>query len=144
MDFLFQYQSKTHVFTDHRNLFFVFAPLALEPVLGRHVVSKVQRWALFLSRFAYVVEHIEGNSNVCADMLTRWTRGYRRDRSDRLKVCSMLLKESKQMVPSSDGFVWPDLDVIRKSQRLPSKRPKNVQFDKEDQIWKDDNRIWIP
>ena len=60
---------KAHVFTDHRNLLFVFAPLALEPALGRHVVSKVQRWALFLSKYTYVIEHIDGDDNVFADIL---------------------------------------------------------------------------
>ena len=67
------------MFTDHRNLLFVYALLAFEPALGRHVVSKVQRWALFLSRFDYVIEHIPGYCNVFADMLTQWAKGYRID-----------------------------------------------------------------
>lgn len=31
------------------------------------------RWALKLSAFKYVVEHIPGEKNVWADMVTRWT-----------------------------------------------------------------------
>ena len=42
LDYLLTSGRQAHVFTDHRNLLFVFAPLALEPALGRHVVSKVQ------------------------------------------------------------------------------------------------------
>lgn len=144
MDFLFQCQRRTHVFTDHRNLLFVFAPLAMEPVLGRHVVSKVQRWALFISRFAYVIEHIEGKSNICADMLTRWTRNYRSDRSERQMICSMLLTEAEQVVPSPDDFIWPRLDTIRASQKLRSQRPHGLLFDKSNQLWKYNGRIWIP
>lgn len=49
VDYLFMNGDPVHVFSDHRNLMFVFAPLAIEPALGRHVVSKVQRGALFLS-----------------------------------------------------------------------------------------------
>ena len=41
LDYLFYHDHPVHVFTDHRNLLFVFAPLALEPALGRRVVNKV-------------------------------------------------------------------------------------------------------
>lgn len=47
-DYLLLKESNTHVFTDHRNLLFVFNPEVLQPALGRHIVSKVQRWALYL------------------------------------------------------------------------------------------------
>lgn len=40
MDFPFMASSNNHVFTDHRNLLSFFAPLALEPALGRHIVTK--------------------------------------------------------------------------------------------------------
>ena len=58
LDYLLMSGRPAHVFTDHRNIFVVFAPLVLEPALGRPVMSKVQRWALFLSKYAYVIEHI--------------------------------------------------------------------------------------
>ncbi len=61
MDYLLLGQQRTQVFTDHRNLLFIFAPLALEPALRRHVVSKVQRWALYLARFSYDIEHFRGD-----------------------------------------------------------------------------------
>ena len=77
VDYLFLNGQETHVFTDHRSLMFVYAPTALEPALGRHVVCKVQRWALYLSRFDYILEQIEGKDNIFADILTRWTRDYR-------------------------------------------------------------------
>ena len=88
LDYLFLRERPPHVFTDHPNLLFVFAPLALEPALGRHVVSEVQRWALFLSRFDYFIEHISGTANVFADILTRWVGRYRRETSMR-SVCSL-------------------------------------------------------
>ena len=75
LDYLLMSGRPAHVFNDHRNLLFVFAPLALEPALGRQVVSKVQRWALFWSKYNYVTEHIDGDDNVFADILTRWTTG---------------------------------------------------------------------
>ena len=96
LDYLLMSGRPAHVFTDHRNFLFVFAPLALEPALGWHVVSKVQRWALFLSKFTYVVEHIDGNNNVFADILTMWTRGYRYE-GYKLKTICILLVESAQI-----------------------------------------------
>lgn len=80
LDYLQLGAQPAHVYTDHCNLMFVFAPVALEPTLGRHIVSKEQRWALYLSRFPFAVENVSGKSNVFADILTRWTGGYRRER----------------------------------------------------------------
>lgn len=81
-----------HVFTYHRNLLFVFAPLALEPALGRHIASKAQQEALYLSKFNYAIEHIRGDENVRADILTWRTRGCR---SEKALLCSILLEEAE-------------------------------------------------
>ncbi len=61
-----------HVFSDHRNLLFAFAPLVVVPGLRRHTVGKVLRWDLSLSKCPYVIEHIEGERNVLPIILTRW------------------------------------------------------------------------
>lgn len=61
----------------HRNLLFVYNPTAMQPALGRHILTKVQCWALYLARFMYTIEHIEGERNVMADIMTRWFAGYR-------------------------------------------------------------------
>ena len=104
MDYLLQSNGPAHIFTDHRNLLFVFAPRALEPALGRHIVSKVQRWALYLSRFSYIIEHIRGEDNACADMLTRWTRGHRANQAP-VMLSSLVLSDAEQMVPRPDELV---------------------------------------
>ena len=101
LDYILMGSQPTHIYTDHRNLLFVFAPLALEPALGRHIVSKVQRWALFLSRFPYVIEHIEGKSNIFADILTRWTKGYRKQCKS-MKTLFRLIESSSQIIPAAD------------------------------------------
>lgn len=93
LNYLMMSEQPVHVFTDHRNLHFVFAPLVMLPNAGNHVVSKVQRWAMFLSRFSFSIEHIEGHRNVFADILTRWGRGYRTEREPitTAKVCSLVM-----------------------------------------------------
>ena len=144
VDYLMQTQKSVRVFTDHRNLLFVFAPLALEPALGRHIVSKVQRWALYLSRFSYVIEHVAGPKNVAADMLTRWAKGYRRDRSERPAVCSMTLAEAKQLVPRPDEIQWPQMAAIQASQSASPDRPDCLQYDNAESVWKKGEAMWIP
>lgn len=48
-----------HVFTDHRNLRYVFVPIAIRPKSPGRVLSKVHRWAIDMSRFEFVTDHIE-------------------------------------------------------------------------------------
>lgn len=60
--------------TDHRNLPYVLAPLALRAKSLRHVLSKAHRWAIHLSRFEFVIDRIEGINNVFADALTDWSK----------------------------------------------------------------------
>eukprot|EP00171_Calliarthron_tuberculosum_P013494 IDg13494t1 len=98
MDYLLLGKRRTHVFNDHRNLLFIFAHLALEPALGRHVISKVQRWALYFSRFSYAIEHISGIENVFADLPTRLGRGYRNDRQSS-RVRSLVVQQNDQIIP---------------------------------------------
>ena len=117
LDYLLLGMDDAHIFTDHRNLLFVFAPLVVEPKLRRHIVSKVQRWALFLSTFPYVIEHIRGEDNVCADMLTRWCRGYRRvdARKKTERVCALVLTDTEPTRTDSEEL--PSLAAIRQAQQ---------------------------
>jgi hypothetical protein len=58
------------VHTDHRNLRFVFSP---EPVAAdgrKH--ERLEYWAVTLHAFHFLIRHIPGELNVCADMLSRW------------------------------------------------------------------------
>ena len=59
----------------------MYSPLTFDPGLGRHNLSKVQRWGLFLARFEYIIEHVDSEKNIIADMMTRWFKGYRSKRS---------------------------------------------------------------
>lgn len=81
-----------HAFTDHRNVLYVFSPLSIEHFLGRHIVSKVQRWSLFLSTLDYTIENVDGSKNVFADFLTSLAGGYRSEIILTSCVFSMVLK----------------------------------------------------
>lgn len=60
------------LFTDHKNILYMLSPSRFDTNVARHIVHKTQRWALRLAEFSYTVEHIPGESNLWADMLTRW------------------------------------------------------------------------
>ena len=60
LDYILMSCKPPHVYTDGANLPFVFAPLTLEPALGRLVVCTVQRWALYFSKFPDVIQRFKG------------------------------------------------------------------------------------
>ena len=143
LDYLLMSSKPCHVFTDHRNLLFVFAPLSLEPALGRHIVSKVQRWALYLSRFPYIIEHVSGTANVFADILTRWTRGYRRN-THTLRSVNSIVNLNNQIVPPADGIVWPSWNLIRQSQQSSQHILNTAKLNEETKLYEVNNCTWIP
>ena len=143
LDYILLTQEQSHVYTDHRNLHVVFAPLALEPALGRHIFSKVQLWALYLSQFPYVIEHIVGEQNVIADMLTRWCRGYRRVEAKHSKhqICASHTAGNAQK-DQSDVRDWPSLERIKAEQLKSAPPRKDIAMD-EDGFWRNNGAIWI-
>ena len=98
LDYMLIGHARVHVFTDQISSN-IFATLALEPALGKQIVSKLQRWTLFLSKFNYVIEHINGTDIACADNLTRRVRGYRNEKN---LLCSLVLEEADQLIQSAD------------------------------------------
>ena len=60
------------IFTDDRNLTYIFNPAGAVSVVAKPQADRLERWAMILRCFFYqVVYHIEGESNVWADMLPR-------------------------------------------------------------------------
>ena len=140
LDYLLMAAEDTHVFTDHRNLLFIFNPRVINPTIAQHAVSKVQRWALYLSQYQYSIEHIPGPSNEMADMLTRWTKGYRQ-----VSKKSRIQLEDYDIVPSSADpeFVWPSLeDVAQSQENYRSDAPKNSTV--SNGILYANGKLWIP
>lgn len=145
MDYLLLVEENTHVFTDHRNLLFVYNPEALEPALGRHVVTKVQRWALYLSRFSYTIEHIVGTRNTMADVMTRWLNGYRGRPMAAKRISHLIMDRDLVETPLGDKFIWPSDEMIRKSQEASrSRKPQAVTENLGRGLMTADGKIWIP
>lgn len=60
------------IFTDHRNLAFIFAPASVSAAANRVAADRIQRWILIMSGFNYSINYIPGTANAAADMLSRW------------------------------------------------------------------------
>lgn len=59
-------------FTEHENILYMTSPTCFQSNVPRHIAEKLQRWAIRLSEFIFLVEHILGENNTWSDMLTRW------------------------------------------------------------------------
>ena len=116
-----------HIYTDHRNLVFLFDPFLFSENLKRHNLDKIQRWALRLSGLRYTIQHISGDDNVWADLLTRWGA----PKQTPARAFSVRLYQSKTVTDppagsfcytssgphlrdlASETFVWPSESEIK-------------------------------
>lgn len=116
-----------NVFTDHRNLLYLFAPLALRPNSPRHVLSKVHRWAIHLSQIEFFIDHIENANKVFADILTRWPKEYRVALTQRFDALYM------GIVPSAHGMEAIAVEGIISEQQ---------KHHSSDKVQKDDDEVY--
>ena len=149
------------MYCDHRNLIHVFAPSS---EAKKHVKGKLLRWSMKLMEYRYSIEHIDGVSNVWADMVSRWggqaqvtPTALKRVslRSDRVDdgaaedgTADRDEAQPRPMItvrPFRDGvFTWPTVDEIRTSQyQYKEDQPKDCVLNASG-LWCRDSRVWIP
>ncbi|KAE9289660.1 hypothetical protein PF008_g25832 [Phytophthora fragariae] len=136
------------LYTDHRNLVYIFDPYATDGAMARYQADKLQRWAMSLLSFRYVIEHVPGEANVWGDLLSRWGAG-----STLQAECASTriarLAVIERVSPLEDHeFVWPTEAEIRVLQRGTSASGRDqhgVQWDDERQLYVTSaGRVWIP
>ena len=113
-DYLLRRSQGFHLFTDHRNLCYIFDPFAHNPLCGKHTASRLERWAIRLMGLKYQIEFVPGDTNVFADLLTRWGAVPEVDTSENMKMMKRLI--SLQEEPSAiwkKSFEWPEEAEIR-------------------------------
>jgi hypothetical protein len=76
VDYLLLSHDEFSILSDHLNLTYIYNPLAADPTLARHVVHKLQLWALKMSVLSYRMEHLMGKLNYWTDLMTRWGEGW--------------------------------------------------------------------
>ncbi|KAJ8558819.1 hypothetical protein ON010_g8630 [Phytophthora cinnamomi] len=148
------------IFTDHRNLLYIFNPEVFDSGIARYQADRLQRWAIALSMFPYAIEHISGEDNAWADLLSRWgasdaaaTRGARS-----VRVAVIAVEENFAISPLQEaGFVWPTKIEVRTSvkghfggvipveENAENAPPAGVHWDSADELYRDErDRIWVP
>jgi hypothetical protein len=72
VDYLLLSHDEFSILSDHLNLTYIYNPLSADPTLARHVLHKLQRWALKMSVLSYRMEHVMSELNYWTDLMTRW------------------------------------------------------------------------
>lgn len=147
LEYLLLREGGFKLYTDHRNLSFIFGKGKADGVLRKHTAAKLQRWSLILRAFQYEIVYLEGEQNVWADLLSRFVPETQLE--EKLRVDDIPAIRRALLVPvsqtKSSSFVWPREDDIRKVQRSAEK--KNVKEIEcgHDGIWRTKKgTIWIP
>ena len=135
---------EVNIFTDHANLVYLYDPYGRNPGISRHTASKLMRWALKLSAFHYVVEHLPGERNVWADMLTRWAVSSNRS----INAAKVIKAKSLMYAPINPGIDntmdWPSFGDIVKSQSKTKELPASSFTNTEQGIKNEKGQLWIP
>jgi transposase InsO family protein len=130
-----------HIYCDHANLIRVFSP---DKELGQHIQGKLQRWALKLVGCRYVIEHIAGEDNVWADIVSRWGQQAPIPNATIKRVTTRGAIERSVLRPMHDDeFVWPSLGEIRGAQEQHS-GDAPLGDRERDGVLRVDGRPWIP
>ena len=150
-DYFLIYDRKFRIFTDHKNLMFIFNPSSTSIPLKQHTLDKLYRWALKLSSVDYHIEHIPGQLNTWADMLSRWAS------TDRMTPRMCRLKRKRKFSVgiinplNQEDFIWPNLNEIQEAQRRSPPTPGQISSDlstfvadESGLFITDANIVWIP
>lgn len=144
-DYILLRAPQFRIFTDHLNLKYIYNPHSVDSSLARHVVHKLQRWALKLSVFKYVIEHIKSEENNWADMLTRFGAGVGAVDVPAEKVLGVIFQAPPQVSSSKDNKL-PTISDIKKSQKSAIENGDEAPAAKNTQglFVNETEKVWIP
>jgi transposase InsO family protein len=69
---LLQRAQPFNIFTDHRNLTFIFNPDVTIQDGRKQAAERIERWQIHMRGFNFRIHHVSGEDNVLADMISRW------------------------------------------------------------------------
>jgi len=144
LDYLVVRPGGFRLFTDHRNLVYIFNPSGSNSNMAKYQADKLQRWSLVMSTFPYTIECVSGDVNVWGDLLSRWGSAP----PDRPVAHVRKLIHVVSPLQHKD-FTWPTAATITEVQRSMIEggedTPTGVAFDNDTHFYVDRNgRIWIP
>ena len=130
------------LFTDHKNLTFIYNPLSVNGSIAKHVLSKIQRWAMTISSFMFEIVHIAGDDNVWADLLSRW--GAPKTEPKRPQLNALF---RAPLAPSLDpDYKWPSAqDVLAAQQELKdSEDCSKLSVNSDGLLSNTAGLVWVP
>jgi hypothetical protein len=148
------------LFTDHRNLVFMVDPRSVTNVIKQNSVDKIARWAARLFSLTFSIEHIAGDDNVWADLLTRWGCGNKISATDDTNLSGLypsgrlfLMHETSDAYNTfhninystmDEEYEFPSLPEIQELQMLCPAKPTGVVYDDSRKLFMFQGKIWIP
>jgi hypothetical protein len=136
-DYLLHRPDGFALYTDHRNLRYIFDPHSVSSAVPRYTADKLHRWSLLLMAYRYEIYDIAGDDNVWADLLSRWGSSFK-------TVCA-ISQLPMPLSPQLDAeFVWPNVQEIASAQASATPPPAMAKA-ADDGLWRDtENHVWIP
>ena len=61
-----------HIFTDHRNLAYIFDPEACVTSVSKALAQRLEGWKGVLGQCRYTICHIPGDRNAWGNLISRW------------------------------------------------------------------------
>ncbi|ETV82186.1 hypothetical protein H257_04897 [Aphanomyces astaci] len=144
LDYLVVRPGGFRLFTDHRNLVYIFNPSGSNTNMTKYQADKLQRWSLAMSTFPYTIECDSGDANVWGDLLCRWGSAPADQPVVNVRKLIHVVSPLQQV-----DFEWPTAATIRGIQRSTMEGggtlPNGMDWDDDSHFYVDpDGRIWIP
>ncbi|KAE9353529.1 hypothetical protein PR003_g3818 [Phytophthora rubi] len=136
-DYLVRRPDGFSLFTDHRNLRYIFAPTAVSSAVPKYTADKLHRWSLLLMSLEYEIHDIAGDANVWAYLLSRWGSAFTTVAAIRLTS----LPVSPQL---DENFDWSTAEHIQAAQNSATDIPLNMQAGPDKVLRDCDGRVWLP
>ncbi|OWZ21848.1 hypothetical protein PHMEG_0003542 [Phytophthora megakarya] len=132
------------LYTDHRNLIYIFYPYAIDGSMQHYQADKLQRWSMTLSSFNYEIEHIRGEDSAWGDLLSRWDASTVSQVTARMHRLAIIDQVSPLV---SADLEWPSYAEIAREQEDALRRSVVSTFcwdDAQKIVVNCEGRVWIP
>ena len=137
------------IWMDHKNLQYLMSSQKLN--------CRQARWALYLSRFNFVLKHVLGKSMGKVDSLSRqpdWQVGVDKDNKDRVLVKKEWLRRAEKTLVEKDDLrkrIWKvqekDKRVVKAVEELKKAGIKSIRDEEwsiKDRLVLKEERIYVP
>ena len=94
-----------HIFTDHRNLAYIFNPDACVSSVSKTAAQRLEQWKAVLGQYGYSIRHIAGERNCWGDLLSRW-----------VNVPAVSVRAVAAFASGEPDETLPSKDAIREAQ----------------------------